>query len=205
MFDQNQKNMVLALLTVAMVCAVILGGTDSLTREPIAKAQHEAFMNGLMQVLPEHANDPANDTVILQADDQTITYYLARNGEGNINGIAWETSAPDGYSGSIRMLIGVRPNGAVYAVRVTSHHETPGLGDGITLNHAWLDSFVDKTLTQTSWKVRKDGGDFDQFTGATISPRAVVKAVKAGLELFELHKVRILAPSEQKIQGKPNE
>ncbi|PIV30456.1 MAG: NADH:ubiquinone oxidoreductase subunit RnfG, partial [Zetaproteobacteria bacterium CG02_land_8_20_14_3_00_50_9] len=87
----------------------------------------------------------------------------------------------------------------------TSHHETPGLGDGITLNHAWLDSFVDKTLTQTSWKVRKDGGDFDQFTGATISPRAVVKAVKAGLELFELHKVRILAPSEQKIQGKPNE
>lgn len=195
--DQEQKQMILALFLVAAICALILGSTDQLTRAPIAQAQHEAFMKGLMQVLPEHNNDPSTDSVSIER----TTYYLARNNQNRILGIAWETTAPDGYSGTIRILVGVRPGGEVFAVRITEHKETPGLGDGIVNNQAWLDSFIGKTLANARWHVRKDGGDFDQFTGATISPRAVVKAVKRALGQFEQQRSRILAPAVKAPQG----
>ena len=187
-FDKDQWQMVVALVVVASVAAVILGLTDMWTKAPIAKAQKEALHGALLQVLPSHVNDPQLEKFSIRGEDKRATVvFPARDASGHVVGFAWEVVAPDGYSGSIRILIGVRPDGAVHAIRVIDHQETPGLGDGITKNHAWLASFVGQSLQSRIWKVKKDGGDFDQFTGATITPRAVVKAVKGALEFFTAH------------------
>ncbi len=192
--DKDQIRMVTALFVVAAIAAILLGLTDMVTREPIAVAQKAALHKALQQVLPLHANDPQVDKIVLgRADGAGIDIFPARDTEGIVRGVAWEVVAPDGYSGSIRILLGLKPDGRVYAIRVTDHKETPGLGDGIVKNHSWLASFMDQSLSSKKWKVKKDGGDFDQFTGATISPRAVVKAVKGALVFFNSHKQAILA------------
>ncbi|ATX82551.1 electron transport complex protein RnfG [Mariprofundus ferrinatatus] len=186
-FDRDQGRMVLAIVVVAVVAAAILGVTDIVTRGPITQAQKEALHNALTQVLPRHANDPQAD--LLSVDGVEI--YPGKDALGNVLGFAWEVIAPDGYSGSIRILVGTKPDGKVYAIRVTDHRETPGLGDGVVKNSNWLQSFSDREVEGTRWKVKKDGGDFDQFTGATITPRAVVKAVAAALGFYNSHRQAI--------------
>ncbi len=195
--DRDQISMILALFLVAAIAAVLLGLTDIVTREPIAAAQKAALHQALQQVLPQHSNDPQRDKIALDSDGSLLDIYPARDATGAIVALAWEVIAPDGYSGSIRILVGVRPDERIYAIRVTEHKETPGLGDGIVKNHGWVASFMDQSLSSTIWKVKKDGGDFDQFTGATISPRAVVKAVKGALVFFNSHKQAILARLQQ--------
>lgn len=111
--------------------------------------------------------------------------YIARQDDRPVAAIL-EATAPDGYSGAIQLLVGVDFSGTVLGTRVTEHHETPGLGDKIELRLSdWITHFSGKTIAagnDAHWAVKKDGGDFDQFTGATITPRAVVNAVKrAGL------------------------
>jgi len=189
--DKDQIRMIIALFVVAAIAAILLGMTDILTRQPIAAAQKAALHNALKQVLPQHENDPQADKFVF--GDAKTSMYPARNKAGKLAALAWDVVAPDGYSGSIHILIGVRPDGRIYAIRITQHQETPGLGDGIVKNKGWLTSFVDQSLSSKQWKVKKDGGDFDQFTGATISPRAVVKAVKNALLFFNSHKQAILA------------
>jgi electron transport complex protein RnfG len=191
--DKEQWQMVIALVLVAVIAAGLLGVTDIFTREPIARAQREALRKALQQVLPEHANDAQAEMISLGAGDDAVLIYPARDAQKALNGLAWEVVAPDGYSGSIRLLVGIRPDGRVQAIRVTSHRETPGLGDGIAKNVKWLASFVGRGLEGVKWAVKKDGGDFDQFTGATISPRAVVKAVKGALHFYQDRRQQILA------------
>ncbi len=189
--NKDQLAMIFALFLVASIAAILLALTDIITREPIAAAQKAALHEALKQVLPEHGNDPQNDKIAFGDADQRVDIYPARDSAGKITGLAWEVIAPDGYSGSIRILVGVRPDGRIFAIRITEHKETPGLGDGIVKNINWLASFIDQTLSSRNWKVKKDGGDFDQFTGATITPRAVVKAVKRALEFFKQQKPAI--------------
>jgi len=198
--DRQQIQMVVALVAVAIVTVLFLGLTDMVTREPIAAAQKEALNRALIQVLPEHSNDPLADLIRFTpaAGEVEQTFYPARDKQGKIAALAWEIIAPDGYSGTIRILMGVLPDGSVYAIRITDHRETPGLGDGIVNNAAWLGSFTGKALDNTRWAVKKDGGDFDQFTGATITPRAVVKAVSRGLELFRTNRKKLLATAAAK-------
>ncbi|MBL1352528.1 MAG: RnfABCDGE type electron transport complex subunit G [Zetaproteobacteria bacterium] len=200
-FSKEQWRMVMALLMVAVLSTIFLGVTNMLTRAPIAEAERQALMDALMQVLPKHDNDPIQDTrqITLPKHKQATTFYLSRNQDRSINAIAWETIAPDGYNGSIRILMAVRPDGSLNAVRITYHQETPGLGDGI-MNLHWLDAFVGKSLTNAHWTVKKDGGDFDQFTGATITPRAVVKAIKKGLEMFAREHSHLLENKKQKVK-----
>jgi len=186
-FDREQLRMVFALFVVAAIAAILLGLTDIVTREPIAEAQKQALHRALEQVLPEHGNDPQAE-VVMVAD---TAIYPARS-RGVLTGLAWEVVAADGYSGSIRILVGVHPDGRVLAIRVTDHKETPGLGDGIVRKQAWLDSFRGRGLDGVQWQVKKDGGDFDQFTGATISPRAVVKAVKGALLFYRSNRAAIV-------------
>ncbi|MDX8406708.1 MAG: RnfABCDGE type electron transport complex subunit G [Mariprofundus sp.] len=186
-FDREQMQMVLALFVVAAISAVLLGLTDMATREPIAQAQKEALHRALKQVLSAHDNDAQADVF----EVATKSIYPARQ-DGRLTGLAWEVVAPDGYSGSIRILVGMRPDGHVLAIRVTDHKETPGLGDGIVRNQAWLDSFHGRGLDGVRWQVKKDGGDFDQFTGATITPRAVVKAVKGALVFYQHNRAAMI-------------
>lgn len=185
-FDKTQRKMALALFVVGLLAASMLALVDQVTQEPIAAAQREALHKGLVQVLPEHQNDPLQDVFIYKlSDTEQLQVFPARDKRGRVIGYAWEQIAPDGYSGTIRILMGIRVAGEIVAIRITEHKETPGLGDGITKNMAWLNSFVSKTLDTSQWKVKKDGGDFDQFTGATITPRAVVKAVHNGLTMYK--------------------
>lgn len=193
--SRDMVMMVVALTLVTAISAALLGLTDQATREPIRQAQREALMQNLEQVMPAHANVPIDD--MLTTGDGTKV-YLARDAAGAVESFAWEVVAPDGYSGSIRILMGVLPDGSLHAVRVTDHRETPGLGDGIVQNHAWIDFFAGKTLSNVRWAVKKDGGDFDQFTGATITPRAVVKAVRKGLVWFAAAHDGLLAMAEEK-------
>ena len=109
--------------------------------------------------------------------------------------------APDGYAGAIRLLVAVAPDGRLLGVRVLSHKETPGLGDAIDSRRSgWIGAFAGRSLEdprEDRWKVRKDGGDFDQLTGATVTPRAVVRAVRNALVYFDRHRDALLAqPAE---------
>ena len=191
--DKDQIRMVAALVVVATIAAAVTGLTDIFTRAPIAAAQKRALHQALQQVLPQHANDPQAE--MFRIEDMDI--YPAKQANGTLAGLAWEVVAPDGYSGSIRILVGLRPDASIQAIRITYHRETPGLGDGVTKNKAWLAGFVGQTLESKNWKVKKDGGDFDQFTGATITPRAVVKAVKGALEFFHNHQILMLEQARE--------
>jgi len=129
--------------------------------------------------------------------------YLART-EGKVNTVILPVVAPDGYTTVIKLLVGIHADGTLAGVRVTEHRETPGLGDKIDLKKSdWVLSFAGKSLNnpgEDGWAVKKDGGQFDQFTGATITPRAVVKAVKLAQKFFAQHKDQLLkqpAPTAQ--------
>jgi len=118
-----------------------------------------------------------------------------------------ETVAPDGYSGAIRLLVAVGADGRLLGVRVLAHKETPGLGDAIDERKSdWILGFAGRSLADPApdrWKVRKDGGEFDQFTGATVTPRAVVGAVEDALLYFDAHRQQIFAPPAAEAAGAP--
>lgn len=128
------------------------------------------------------------------------TVYRARL-DGRPQALAIETMTPNGYSGAIRLIVGVDADGVISGVRVLEHRETPGLGDKIERRISdWILSFDGKTLTgnnRKSWAVRKDGGDFDQFTGATITPRAVVESVRKALVFVTEHQNELYQASNQ--------
>jgi electron transport complex protein RnfG len=123
---------------------------------------------------------------MLNTSQPTVIYRARMN--GNPVAAVFTSIAPNGYNGKIQLLVGVNYDGAITGVRVISHKETPGLGDKIELTKTnWILSFNDVSLSnpaKSKWKVQKDGGQFDQFTGATITPRAIVAAVKRSLEYF---------------------
>lgn len=199
--NREQWHIVISLVLVAVVATLLLGITHSFTSEPIARARKASLHRALQQVLPPHANDPQKDAVRVGGEQQAVKVFPARDADGNVVGLAWEVVAPDGYSGSIRILVGVMPDGRIYAIKVTDHRETPGLGDGIVRNQRWINSFSGRTLERTRWAVKKDGGDFDQFTGATITPRAVVRAVHQGLLFFRDQRQEIMRQLAGKDHG----
>ena len=196
MLKSMRKNgLTLALFALGCTAMVVL--TNELTRDRIAHQQQLEQLRTLGALLPEGSYD--NDLVAscklvssreYLGSDQPMPLYTATL-KGVHTGYALETVAPDGYSGAIRMVVGTDAKGAISAVRVLTHKETPGLGDKIELKKSnWIDSFVGRTLNaenEASWAVKKDGGEFDAFTGATITPRAVVKAVKNLLLLQQEH------------------
>lgn len=179
-----------------LICIIFLLGVRTLTAPKIVEEERQKLLSTFHEVLPEslYNNNPLEDTKLLKDEkilallgtDKAVTLYRARKGLKPA-GVIFQTIAPNGYSGRIYILMGVLPNGQISGVRVLKHKETPGLGDKIELNkNDWILSFDHKVLTPgnaTEWAVQKDGGDFDQFTGATITPRAVVEAVKNALEV----------------------
>lgn len=180
-------------ITLALFAAGSTGLTaaiDQLTKNTIADqaAQQQNILFG--QVIPSdrYNNDLLKSCYLVDAPELgkgTHKVYIARQGDQAV-GAVLEATAPDGYSGAIQLLVGADFNGTVLGSRVTEHHETPGLGDKIELRLSdWITHFAGKTIegqNDPHWAVKKDGGQFDQFTGATITPRAVVNAVKrAGL------------------------
>lgn len=206
MSDQTQKSRPLyyhgLLLGIfALVSGTLLAVGYSQTKQDIAARAAEDLQNSLSQVIPtgSYNNNPATDSVTLQrSDGTTVTVYQARN-NGLISAVAFEVSK-GGYSGEIRLILGLDRDGKILGVRVIKHTETPGLGDKMEVSKGkWIFGFDGLSLgnpPNEQWKVKKDNGHFDQFTGATITPRAIVGAIHEGLEFFA-------AQREQMLSGKP--
>jgi len=186
----------LLLGAVALLASGALALGARLTTGPIAAAEANDLRTSLNEVLPAGFadNDFLNDTITVDRDGTPLTVYRARAG-GAIKGAMFKTSSY-GYSSDIQVLMAVDTNGTLLGVRVLKHAETPGLGDKIEAGKSgWIHAFDGRSLDNPAparWAVKKDGGEFDQLTGATITPRAVVKAVKEGLLFFESHKQQML-------------
>jgi electron transport complex protein RnfG len=182
--------------------------TYTSTRDSIDAAQRAALEASLNALIPADRYDnrliedriTVTDPVALGTPEPVVVYRARKAGQSVA--LLATTVAPDGYSGPIRLLIGVYADGTLAGVRVLSHQETPGLGDGIDLKRStWILSFTGKSLDNPEsdgWKVKKDGGIFDQFTGATITPRAVVKAIRKFLEYLKAHRDQLFAPAASK-------
>ena len=194
MKDILRLAVVLTLITAG--AGLVLALVESVTREPIAEQRRLETLRALEAVLPPIDNSPDQDTVELvtgtdkKGREVRRIFYRGRK-DGELVGVAFKVVAPDGYSGNIFIMVGVDPAGRVTGIEILSHAETPGLGDKI--EESWFKKqFRGKTLDNSDWRVKKDGGDFDQITGATISPRAIVRAVKGGLEFFQKHREEIV-------------
>ena len=176
-------------LAAALSAAVaLLALVYDVTRDRVAASERARRAAGFDLVLGGVAydNDPLTDRIEVRdpellGTDAGVPVYRARR-EGRPVAAIIESVAPDGYSGSIRLLVAVTPDGRLLGVRVLRHQETPGLGDAIEERRSdWIHSFDGRSLDDppaSRWRVRKDGGDFDQLTGATVTPRAVVAAVR---------------------------
>jgi electron transport complex protein RnfG len=186
---------------VTLLAAGLLVVADSLTRGPIALRQAEDLNQSLGQAIPAglHDNDMVADSLTVEsAPGVPVRVYRATKG-GAVTAVAFEVTGY-GYAGAIRTILGLDTQGRILGARVLSHKETPGLGDKIEpAKDDWILSFDGRSLDDPPierWGVKKDGGDFDQFSGATITPRAVVKSIKGGLEFFAAQRDLLTAAPE---------
>ena len=190
--ERNIWLLPLTLAAVTLCTSALLMISHTMTKERIAEQQLQAKLAALKQLIPDDLID--NDLV---ADAQEIfkpsalghrqpeTMYIGKQ-QGKVVATAIPVTARDGYSGDIKLMVGIRNDGTITAVAIIDHKETPGLGDLIEPNKSdWLLQFPGKSLDNpqaSQWRVNKDQGYFDQITAATITPRAVVAAIKKALE-----------------------
>ncbi|WP_371322758.1 electron transport complex subunit RsxG [Dechloromonas sp. ZY10] len=186
----------------------LLSGAYLWTKPAIEASAIEEKMKLIDEVLPrgEYDNALLSDTVNLPPTpelglSEASTVYRARQGNTPV-ALIFETVAPDGYAGKIRLIVAVRNNGAVAGVRVTQHKETPGLGDYIEVKkdknkaRPWITQFAGMSLAEVSerdWRVKKDGGRIDYYAGATVTPRAVSKAVHKAVQWAEKNGAQLFA------------
>ena len=192
-------------LTLGLFClgfGILIALTDMVTAKDIAARAMEDKINSLSQVLPAelHDNNPIADAITIKGEAkpgehvEDTTVYRAMK-DGKVTGLAYEIRG-SGYAGEIKLMLGVDAGGKVLGVRVLAHKETPGLGDKIEVKKGdWILRFTGLSLGEPpveKWKVKKDGGQFDQFAGATITPRGVVKAIREGMEFFAANQAKLI-------------
>ncbi|OGS99951.1 MAG: electron transporter RnfG [Gallionellales bacterium RBG_16_56_9] len=193
----------LNLLFFAVIGTLVLAITYSQTHDMIVKSEQAEKLKLISQIVPHTLfdNDIMKDTLSVAPDallgtENTTTAYRARL-QNQPSALVLEAIAPDGYSGKIVLLVAIRDNGEVAGARVVSHKETPGLGDYIEIAKSnWIKGFDGASQVRykdRDWKVKKDGGQFDHMAGATITPRAVVKAVHRALQYFAVNRDRLFA------------
>jgi len=194
----------------AVVGTALVGITHQVTEEKITTNERMALLRKLNQILPseKYDNDLLHTTITLEADnrlgqEKASTIYIAKR-ENDISAMIFPVIAGKGYSGEIKMLVGINIDGTLAGVRIVSHKETPGLGDAMEIDKSdWVLGFNGKSLNEpaeTQWKVKRDGGAFDQFTGATITPRAVVQAVHLCLVYFDRHKKELIEQYNKQVK-----
>lgn len=210
MLGKNMLTAAAILGIFAMIGAGLVGMTFEGTKERIATNEREFLLRTLNEMVPAEAydNDIYADTIAvtskkLLGSKEPLTIYRARKNNKPIAAII-TAHAPDGYNGTIKLLVAVDLAGQIGGVRVLAHKETPGLGDSIEVERSpWINSFYGHSLNapdKQGWRVKKDGGVFDQFTGATITPRAIVKAVYRALIFYYLNREALFAPAESIIE-----
>ena len=208
----------LNLLFFAVIGTAILASTFKLTHSLIAQSEEAEKLKLISQVVPNtlYDNDLSKDALTIPAsaqlgtDGDTPAYRGRLKGQPSV--VVLESIAPDGYSGKIGMIVAIDYAGAVTGVRVVWHKETPGLGDYIDFaKNKWISLFTGTShqrYKEDDWKVKKDGGQFDYMAGATITPRAVVKAVHNALHYFEDNREHLfaqVAPQAQASTGQPED
>ena len=186
-----------ALGLVAIAGTSLLTGVDFLTADRIAAQERRVILEQLGQIIPQqYDNQLLDDRFSFRNESyfpngQEVIAYRARL-QGEPRALVLKFNAVKGYNGNITLLAGINTDGSLRGVRIISHKETPGLGDAIEIEKSdWALDFSGKSLNDPEpdkWAVKRDGGEFDQFTGATITPRAVVDAVRLALEYFEAHR-----------------
>ncbi|KFX68718.1 electron transporter RnfG [Pseudomonas taeanensis MS-3] len=196
-----KNSLVLGLFAITTVGLVAL--VQQATASRIATSEREAQVRALTEILPTDSYDnhlldnpiQVHDPILLGNKRPQPAYIALKDGQPSA--LILRVTAPDGYGGAIQLLVGIRADGQLAGVRALSHKETPGLGDKIELAKSqWIRSFEGKSLSdpnEDGWAVKKDRGSFDQFAGATITPRAVVKATHKALQYFDAHKKELFA------------
>jgi len=191
---------VLVLTVICLVSALGLSWVNKKTKDKIKLEEEKFTLRSLRKALPKFDNSPDKDTVLIKAEGESYCIYRARQG-GKIVGVAIPVVDPKGYSGNVKVLVGILPDGSISGVEVLSHAETPGLGarieerkfrEGLIWTCKDCKERRRRNLSNTKWKVKKDGGDIDEISGATISSRAMVRAVSKALRIYEKYKNEIL-------------
>lgn len=191
----------LLLALFALICTALVAIVNNQTKAKIKIQEQQQLLAVLHQIIPDNLHDNLlTDKCVMLVNPEFLgtqspmSAFIATM-KGKPVAIAMETIAPDGYSGDIKLIVGINNQGQILGVRTLEQHETPGLGDKIELKKSsWVLNFNHQTTTgenDPKWHVKKDGGEFDQFTGATITPRAYVKAVHKALVYFNQHKADI--------------
>jgi electron transport complex protein RnfG len=193
------------LLALFAVCTTLLiAGTYLSTRERIGEQKRKAEEKALLEIVPRdrHDNSMLDDVIDVGPDtaglelSENKRVYLARSGAEVVAAII-PVKAPDGYTGDIDLIVGVNADGSIAGVRALSHRETPGLGDKVDYRKSdWVLGFNGRSLHNpelSGWAVKKDKGVFDQFTGATITPRAVVAATLRALQYADANSKTLFA------------
>ncbi len=214
--DPTLKSMLIGGLLLALFAVVgtgLVALTWSATAERIALNERQALLQNLHALVPpaRHDNDLFEDRIEVSdpalGTTAGVTVYRARAGDDPV-AVVLSPVAPNGYGGTIRLLVAVNYEGSVAGVRVVKHQETPGLGDKIEADRSdWIRSFDGLSLGHPpaqKWAVRKDGGIFDQFTGATITPRAVVSAVRDTLSYYQAHRDELFTQPAAEVQPQPD-
>ncbi len=202
-YTRHSGKLAMVLAAFALVGTTLLALTYSATKDNIAASEKRAKLALIAQILPAtlYDNDIIRDAVEqprspeLGTTEPTLVYRAMKDGKPVAMVI--EAIAPDGYAGKIKLLIAIRVNGEISGVRVVTHKETPGLGDYIEIARSnWIRVFDGTSLDKhpsKDWKVKKDGGQFDYMTGATITPRAVIKAVHNALVWFSSNREKVFS------------
>ena len=204
--SMTKNALVLGLFAVVTVGLVTV--LQQFTAERIQASERAAQLRALNEILPLGSYDNQLLDSSIEVHDpllgtrQPVPAYIASI-NGKSSAVILQAIAPDGYSGAIHLLVGILADGRVAGVRVVGHRETPGLGDKIEFAKSrWILGFNGKSLDDpqpSGWAVKKDRGDFDQFAGATITPRAVVAAVHRALQYFDAHRDELLNASTHSV------
>jgi electron transport complex protein RnfG len=211
LLESISRNSILLGLFAVATTAVIAGtflNTQSAIEENIRNAEKRA----LLEIVPRQRHDNSMlDDFMAVNDEQQLglrsekKLYIAKK-SGDVVAVIIPATARDGYTGDIDLIVGINTDGTVAGVRILSHRETPGLGDKVDYKKSqWVDGFIGRSLLnplKEQWAVKRDGGEFDQFTGATITPRAVTKAVKQALEYYHSHQDDFM--SKQNVEAQDN-
>lgn len=212
-YARHSARLAMVLAAFALVGTTLLALTFDATKDNIAASEKRAKLALIAQILPPtlYDNDIIRDAAELQAvpelgmAEPALAYRALKDGQPVA--LVVEAIAPDGYAGKIKLLIAIKSNGEVSGVRVVAHKETPGLGDYIEIaKNDWIKGFDGTSLDKyqsKNWKVKKDGGQFDYMAGATITPRAVVKAVHKALVWFSANRETVFSlPAQSQEQAK---
>jgi len=179
------KNMVLTLFLVTLTASAAVGFVYELTKGPIKETARKKQLQAIRDVLPDFNNDPLADQTTIKSAAGPVVIFPARQNDAFV-GAAVKTFSDEGFGGRITLMVGFRPDGTIHNIEVLQHSETPGLGDKIQkTKSSFSDQFIGMNPDSTNMAVRKDGGDVDGITAATISSRAYIDAVAQGYAAYQ--------------------